>query len=99
MNDYSNIEDRVVRQNNRRLRRLNGKLRRKNQEGREYADELFIELCNTSPAAEAAMRELWEKGDLDCSSEDYSLIVETALEAISFWSKHGRPKLAQDSAT
>lgn len=87
MNDYSIIEDSAVRQNNRRLRRLNGKLRRQIQDNREHADDLFNELCETSPAAEAAIRTIWQEGGFQppCSPDDYDEIVDTCLRALKLY--------------
>lgn len=84
-----------MRRINRALRTVNRRLRRRTEELQHETDVLFLEVCERSQAgAEAAMRELWERGDLDCSSQDYDAIVEASLEAIRFWGTHGRPKLA-----
>ena len=72
----------VVRGHNRTLRRIVSTLRRRVQSQRSYADTLFVELCNTTPAAELALREIWEKAGLDCSPDDYDTIVEKAVVAL-----------------
>lgn len=100
--DYSTIEDRVVRQNNRRLRRLNSKLRRQNQEGREYADELFFALCSTNPAAGAAIRTIWQEGGFQppCRPDDYEEIVETCLRALKLYREAAiQPAVSENPAT
>lgn len=74
----------VVRGHNRTLRRIVSTLRRRIENGKVYTDGLFIELCNTKPVAEQAMRRLWEEGGFQppCGPEDYEEIVETALRAL-----------------
>jgi 8-oxo-dGTP pyrophosphatase MutT (NUDIX family) len=71
----------AVRHNNRVLRRIVRTLRARIETNKTYQDALFIELCGTSPAAELALREIWEKAGLDCSPDDYHTIVEKAVAA------------------
>lgn len=75
----------VVRRHNRVLRRLVGNLRRNVQRRGEVADNLFVALCETNPAAELAMRELWESGEFTCGPQDYDEIVKQSTEAMKFW--------------
>lgn len=74
----------VVRKHNRMLRRIVGNLRRSVQRNAVSADNLFAALCDTDPAAELAMRELWEKGGFEnaCSPRDYDHIVDVCLRAL-----------------
>jgi len=74
----------AVRQNNRVLRRVVRALRARVQTSKAYQDALFVELCGTSPAAEQAMRRLWEEGGFQppCGPEDYDAIVDTAIRAL-----------------
>lgn len=84
-------EETTVLQNiNKTLRQVNTTLRRKLMETRAENDELFGLLCRDA-SAEAAMRELWEHGELDCDPEDYSYIVMCCLEAINFMTQQLRP--------
>lgn len=74
----------VVRGHNRTLRRIVSTLRQRVQNQKTYQDALFIELCGTSPAAEIALRRLWEEGGFQppCGPEDYEEIVDTAIRAL-----------------
>jgi hypothetical protein len=54
----------VTRVHNRALRRVNTLLRRKEQDLRVHADEMFFALCETNHSAEQAMREIWERAGL-----------------------------------
>jgi hypothetical protein len=101
MKDYNLIEESAVRQNNRRLRFLNGKLRRQVQENREHADALFYELCDTSPAAEAAMWTIWQEGGFQppCRPDDYQEIVDTCLRALKLYREEATQPAVCESAT
>lgn len=74
----------VVRGHNRLLRRIVRTLRGRLQTNKAYQDALFLELCNSSPAAELAMREIWEKGGFQppCGPDDYDEIVDTCIRAL-----------------
>lgn len=78
------IEDSAVRRNNRILRRLTRLLRQRVQNGKGYADELFVQLCATNPAAEYAIRRIWQEGGFQppCGPDDYEEIVETCIRAL-----------------
>jgi hypothetical protein len=76
----------VVRGHNRLLRRIVRTLRGRIHTNKAYQDALFVELCNTSPAAELALRRLWEEGGFlpPCGPEDYDEIVDKAIAALCF---------------
>jgi 8-oxo-dGTP pyrophosphatase MutT (NUDIX family) len=71
----------VVRGHNSTLRRINKILRSRLQTNKSIQDVFFYELCNSSPAASIALREIWEKAGLDCSPDDYPEIVEKVVSA------------------
>lgn len=74
----------VVRGHNRMLRRIVHTLRARIHTNKAYEDALFIELCNTSPAAEQELRRLWEEGGFQppCGPEDYQEIVDVSIRAL-----------------
>lgn len=74
----------VVRGHNRTLRRIVGILRSRLQTNKSYQDALFVELCNSSPAAAVALRRLWEEGGFQppCGPEDYEHVVDVSLRAL-----------------
>lgn len=71
-----------LRRTNKILRISNSSLRSKIQALKEDKDEVFLALCETDKAAEAALGELWGSGEMDCGPEDYDWMVEQALIAI-----------------
>lgn len=75
-------EQDVVRKHNRVLRRVVSKLRKSIERHRHTEDKLFRALCDTNPAAEEAMRELWESGQFTCGPQDYNQIIEQAVAAL-----------------
>ena len=81
--DLQEVE--VLRHHNRALRRVHKKLRSAQKIDREYSDMLFMELCNTSTAAQAAMEKLWTLGGVsdECGPQDYDKIVELLLEKLN----------------
>lgn len=74
----------VVRQHNRVLRSVIRTLRKRVRRGDAAADALFVSLCETNPAAEQAMRRLWEEGGFQppCRPEDYEYIVDVSIRAL-----------------
>lgn len=72
----------VVRRHNRILRRITKILRRRIVHGAAYTDEVFTALCETNPAAEQAMRELWGSGEFDCGPQDYEFLVKHSIYAV-----------------
>jgi hypothetical protein len=80
--DEINDEHDVVRGHNRVLRRVVSLLRKRVRHGDERADEIFLALCDTNPAAEQAMGELWGSGEFDCGPQDYSYMIERSIEAV-----------------
>lgn len=65
------------------MRRITHFLRLRINKEAEYSDELFTALCETNPAAEQAMGELWGSGEFDCGPQDYEYIVMRSIEAVS----------------
>ncbi len=76
--------DSAVRRNNRVLRRLNRVLRSRVEKGKSYADNLFLQICASTPLAEMAIWRLWKEGGFEssCSPEDYQEIVDTSIRAL-----------------
>jgi hypothetical protein len=72
----------VVRKHNRVLRRITHLLRTRLRMRDECADEMFTALCETNPAAEQAMGELWGSGEFDCGPQDYKYMIERSIEAV-----------------
>lgn len=81
---YEEEEDRiaVVKRHNKVLRKIHRQLRNTLRFTIQHSDNLFMELCNTSKEAEFALEELRLRGEMDCSPQDYSRIVELAVEAL-----------------
>jgi hypothetical protein len=71
-----------VRHRNRVLRRANKVLRNTNFNLQKQADENFAAIVETKTESELAIEELWMRGELQCSPEDYYTIVELAVEAL-----------------
>lgn len=78
------LEQSVVRQRNRVLNITNRKIREAHRELSDKTDELVRAFCETETESERAMRELWERGGLDCSPQDYEGIVERCVAALQF---------------
>jgi len=72
----------VVKRHNKALRTVNKQLRRALLFVVDYADNLFVELCESGTEAQLALEELRLRGDIDCSPQDYQQIVELAVEAL-----------------
>lgn len=72
----------VIRHQNRTLRKVHKTLRRAVKEAQEKADENFAQICEVKTEAELAIEELRMRGELECSPEDYHMIVELAVEAL-----------------
>ena|ERR1022692_828067 len=72
----------VVRHHNRILRKANKALRNTHNKLQEQADENFKQVCETQTESDHAIEELWMRGELECSPQDYSTIVELAVEAL-----------------
>jgi hypothetical protein len=72
----------VVRHHNRVLRTVHKTLRNALKLQQEKADSNFIEICETKTEAELAIEELWMRGELDCSPQDYQTIIELAVAAL-----------------
>jgi transposase len=75
----------VLRHQNRAQRSLVKQLRRLRKEEKEHSHELFEALLDTDPQAEAAFRELWMRGEFDCSPSDYQMVVEECLRALAVY--------------
>jgi hypothetical protein len=95
------IEDSAVRRNNRVLRRLTSLLRQRVQNGKVYADELFFQLCATNPAAEQAIRTIWQEGGFQppCGPDDYDEIVDTCIRALKAYREAASGPAVCESAT
>ena len=74
----------VLRQHNRALRSVNRQLRRLLKRTQENADNVFLEVCNTTTEAEAALEEIRTFGKLGCGPGDYDYVVERVLDAFEF---------------
>lgn len=79
-------ETTVVRKLNKTLRTMNKLLRSNLQQAQEQADRVATLMFEDT--AIQAMRELWERGDLFCSPEDYNTIVEACVSALEFHATH-----------
>jgi len=87
VHDVTNETHDVVRKHNRVLRRVTHLLRVRIVKAAEHADELFTALCDTDPAAEQVMEELWGSGEFDCGPQDYSYMIERSIEAVKALNK------------
>lgn len=89
-------ETTVVRKLNKTLRTMNKLLRSSLQHAQEQTDR--VALLVFEDTAIQAMRELWERGDLFCSSEDYDAIVEACVSALEYRAEHLKPIASSSSA-
>lgn len=72
----------VLRKNNRAQRSVVKRLRRARLQAQEHADALFNALCETNTTAENVIQEIWERGELNCSPNDYQSIIDLTVEAL-----------------
>lgn len=84
----------VVRNINKTLRTMNRLLRAQLQTSKEHADDIFEALCASELSIDS-LGELWEFGNMQCSPEDYSAIVETCLLALEEYNERRKP-MTQD---
>ena len=81
MEDFDNEYIAVVRKHNRALRKVHKILRSALKTSKDYADQLFLELCEYDSEAKQALEKLWTLGEMQdiCDSQDYEKIVEVAI--------------------
>lgn len=72
----------VTRLQNKALRTVNRLLRRRQEQIQTENDRTVCALFEAPSAAEFALKELWERAELQCSPEDYQWIVDVAVEAL-----------------
>lgn len=81
--ELDELEESVLRQQNRTLRLSLRKARQELADLKEEKEETFLAICETETEAERAMRELWVSGYfLDCGPLDYDMIVAGCIDAL-----------------